>query len=110
MRGWDAMGKGGWGGIMMLSVLASVATADAQQTPDPRVADLVRMGRIRVAVFPPMYTKNSETGEIGGMQMDLSRALAKRLGVEALPVEYPTPAEVVEGLKAGTCEVAFLVV
>jgi len=95
---------------MMLSALAVAAAADAQQISDPRVADLVRTGRIQVAVFPPMYTKNPATGEIGGMQIDLARALAARLGVEALPVEYPTPAEVVEGLKAGTCDVAFLVV
>ena len=73
--------------VMMLSALAGAAAADAQQISDPRVADLVRTGRIRVAVCPPMYTKNPATGEIGGMQIDLARALAARLGVEALPVD-----------------------
>ena len=64
-------------GIVM-SVLAAMAISSAQ-TSDPRVADLVRTGRVRVAVFPPMYTKNPATGEIGGMQMDLARTLAARL-------------------------------
>ena len=96
--------------VVTLTLVAAAAAADPQQMSDPRVADLVRTGRIRVAVFPPQYTKNPTTGEIGGMQMDLARALAARLGIAVLPIEYPTPAEVDEGLEAGTCDVAFLVV
>src|SRR5438128_9425718 len=96
--------------VMMLTLLASVATADAQQISDPRVADLVRTERVRVALFPPMYTKNPATGEFGGMAMELARALAARLGIEVVPVEYPTPGEAVECLKAGACDVAFLVI
>jgi polar amino acid transport system substrate-binding protein len=80
------------------------------QIADPRVADLVRAGSVRVALFPPMYTQHPVTGEIGGMQIDLARALAVRLGIEVQPIVYPTPAEVVEGLKAGACDLAFLVI
>lgn len=80
------------------------------QIADLRVADLVRSGSVRVALFPPMYTQNPVTGEIGGMQIDLARALAARLGIEVRPIVYPTPAEVLEGLKAGACDVAFLVI
>ena len=43
------------------------------QIADPRVADLVRSGSVRVALFPPMYTQNPVTGEIGGMQIDRAR-------------------------------------
>jgi polar amino acid transport system substrate-binding protein len=86
------------------------ASVNVLQVSDPRVADLVRAGRVRVALFPPMYTKDLATGEVGGMAMDLTRALAARLGIEALPVEYATPGDVVEGLNAGTCDVAFLVI
>jgi polar amino acid transport system substrate-binding protein len=93
----------------MLSLLVIVTTSNAQ-VPDPRVADLVRTGRIRVGVFPPMYTKNPATGEIGGALMDLARALAARLGIEALPIEYRTPADVVEALKTGVCDMAGFVV
>ncbi len=96
--------------VVTLTLLAAATAADPQQISDPRVADLVRTGRLRVGVFPPQYTKNPATGEIGGMQIDLARALAARLGIAVLPVEYPTPAEVVEGLKVGACDLAFLVV
>ena len=79
-------------------------------SPDPRVEDLIRAGRVRVALFPPMYTKNPKTGEFGGVAMDLTRALAARIGIQVRPVEFPTPGAVVEGLNAGTCDIAFLVV
>jgi polar amino acid transport system substrate-binding protein len=95
--------------LTMVGLLAGVTIANAQQVPDPRVADLVRAGKIRVALFPPEYTKDPATGELrGGAFMEIARALAARLGIEALPVEYPTPPKVVECLKAGTCDVGFV--
>jgi hypothetical protein len=39
------------------------AIAAAQQVPDPRVADLVQAGKIRVGVHSVMYTKDPQTGE-----------------------------------------------
>jgi len=93
-----------------MSVKRQQASVDVQQGSDPRVADLVRTCSVRVALFPPMYTKDPATGEVGGMAMDLARALAAGLGIAVVPVEYPTPGEVVEGLTAGACDVAFLVV
>ena len=78
-----------------------MAIAAAQQIPDPRVEDLVRAGRVRVALLG---------GVVRGIAMDLARAFAARLGIELLPVEYPTPAEVLESLKAGACDVGFLVI
>ncbi|MFQ5575187.1 MAG: transporter substrate-binding domain-containing protein [Terriglobia bacterium] len=82
---------------------------DAQQTPDPRVADLVRAGRVRVALFPSfLYTKHPVTGELRGVGTEVARALAARLGIEVLPLEYSSPPKVVEHLKAGACDVAFL--
>ena len=63
------------------------ASVNVRQVSGPRVADLVRAGRVRVALVPPMYTKDLATGEVGGMAMELTRALAARLGIAALPVE-----------------------
>ena len=95
--------------LMMVTLLTGETIAHAQQAPDPRVADLVRAGKLRVALFPPEYTKDPVTGELhGGPFMEIARALAARLGVEALPVEYPTPPKVVECLGAGTCDVGFV--
>ena len=85
---------------------------NAQQVPDPRVADLVRAGRVRVglALLPTFATKDPATGELRGVAIDLARALAARLGVEVLPVEYSGVARVLEGLKDGAWDVAFLAV
>jgi polar amino acid transport system substrate-binding protein len=78
---------------------------------DPRVADLVRSGHIRVALFLPQYTKDSVTGELRATPVfrDIARALADRIGVETLVTGYQNPREVVECLKTGACDVAFMV-
>jgi polar amino acid transport system substrate-binding protein len=95
--------------LVMVALPAWATIANAQQVPDPRVADLVRAGKLRVALFPPEYSKDPVTGELrGGPFMEIARALAARLGIEALPVEYPTPPKVVECLGAGTCDVGFV--
>jgi polar amino acid transport system substrate-binding protein len=96
--------------VMMVALLAIVATADAQQATDTRVADLVSAGKLRVALFLPQYTKDPATGELRGnvVYMEVARALAARLGVEVQLVGYPTPPTVVECLKAGACDVAFM--
>ncbi len=39
-----------WVPLMIVALLASAVISDAQQIPDPRVADLVRAGRVRVGL------------------------------------------------------------
>jgi ABC-type amino acid transport substrate-binding protein len=86
-----------------------VATiGDAQQVPDPRVADLIRAGQIRVGLFPPQYTKDPVTGELKSVWVEIARALAARIGVQVVLLEYPAPPQVVDCLKADACDVVFL--
>ena len=97
----------------MAALLICATIANAQQVPDPRVADLVRAGKIRFALFLPGYTKDSVTGELrgagtGAVTVQIAQALAARLGVEVVLVGYPTPPMVVECLKAGACDVAYM--
>lgn len=99
--------------LMMLALLVTATTVDAQQTADPRVADLVRAGKLRAALPLPQYTKDPVTGEIRGhgtgtVTVQLAHALAARLGVQLQLVGYPTPTGVVECLKTGACDVGFL--
>jgi polar amino acid transport system substrate-binding protein len=75
--------------------------ANAQQLPDARVGDLVRAGKVRVALLG---------GVVRGIGMDLVRTFATRLGIEVVSVEYPTPEKVLESLRAGTSDVGFLVI
>ena len=83
--------------------------ADTGRAPDARVADLVRAGRVRVALFPSfMYSKDPVSGELRGVATEIAHAIGARLGVEILLVEYPAPPEVLKGFKAGTSDIAFL--
>ena len=82
--------------------------AEARQVRDPRVADLVRAGRVRVAVYLPQYSKDPITGVLKGWPIDLVRALGERLGIEGVPVEHPTPPQAIACLKSGDCDVAIL--
>ena len=64
------------------AVLMVATIADAQQVPDPRVADLIRAGKVRVGLFPPQYTKDPVTGELRSVWVEIARALAARIGVQ----------------------------
>jgi polar amino acid transport system substrate-binding protein len=94
------------------SVIGAIA-AYAQPSKDPRVADLVRAGKLRVAVglgSPSGAMKNPATGELRGLTIDLGHALATRIGVDFVAVEYPRPGAILEGAQAEAWDVAFLVV
>ena len=82
--------------------------ADAPQAADPRVADLVQAGKVRIALYLPQYTKDPVTGELRGWCIDLVRALGERLGVAGVPVEHPTPPAAIAGLKSGACDIAIM--
>jgi hypothetical protein len=74
--------------VAFVATLAKLAAA--QQVLDPRVADLVQAGKIRVGVHSVMYTKDPRTGEVtaastGIILLDIARALAARIGVEVVP-------------------------
>jgi polar amino acid transport system substrate-binding protein len=81
-----------------------------QQGSDPRVTDLIQAGKVRVGLglVPTFATKDPATGEIRGVAMELARALAARLGIDVVPVEYPSPPSVLEGLKTDAWDVGFL--
>ena len=85
----------------------------AQQVPDPRVADLVQAGKIRVGVHSVMYTKDPRTGELKGASvgiilLDIARTLGARIGVEVVPVGHPTIPEMLKCLTTGACDMGFL--
>ena len=104
----SAMRRRLWASIMTVALLAVPRIAHAQQAPDPRVADLVRAGKVRIALFSGQYTKDPVTGELKGVWADVARALAARVGVQLVLVEHPTPPKMVECLKVGACDLGFL--
>jgi len=93
--------------------LGGAHLAYAQQAADPRVADLVRTGKVRVGVgvvAPHWAVKDAATGELRGLAIDLARAFAARLGLELVPVAYPSPPSILEGLKSDAWDVGFLAI
>lgn len=97
-----------WRLVATLALFTPPTFAHAQQAPDPRVADLVEAGRVRIVLFPPQYTKDHATGEPKGVMADVARALAAHIGVQLVLIEHPTPPKMVKCLNAGACDVGFL--
>ena len=94
--------------LFLAVLLTAVGAAQAQQRPDPRVSDLVRAGKVRVGLFASQYIKDAASGELRGVRVELARAFAARIGVQAVLVEHRSPSEVVECIGAGGCDVVFL--
>jgi polar amino acid transport system substrate-binding protein len=92
--------------IVSASVVGTIA--EAQQISDARVADLVRSGKVRVALYLPQYTKDPTTGELRGWPIELVRLLGEHIGVEGVPVEHATPPQAIACLKSGECDVSIL--
>ncbi len=97
--------------ITFTAILASLAAA--QQTSDPRVADLVQAGKIRVGMHSIMYTTDPRTRELkatstGIILLDIAHTLGAQIGVAVLPVGYPTIPEMLMCLTAGECDVGFM--
>jgi len=108
-------------GHRLALILVTVATTvflgaviiNAQQMPDPRVADIVHSGKLRVALglgTPALAMKNPTSGELRGPALELGRTLAARMGVELQAVEYPRPRAILEGLRTNEWDVTFFVI
>lgn len=100
------------GALIFAVIVVSASAAHAQQAPDPRVADLVQSGKLRVALglgSPVLAMKDANTGEIRGPALDLAQALAKKIAVKLEPVEYPRPGAVLAGVMNNEWDVTFLV-
>jgi polar amino acid transport system substrate-binding protein len=98
--------------LIVSLTITSMNLAGAQQARDPRVADLVQAGKIRVGIHS-FYTKDSRTGELkavsaGIIFLDIARILGTRIGVEVVPVWHPTIPEMLTCLTAGKCDVGFM--
>jgi polar amino acid transport system substrate-binding protein len=92
---------------------ARARQSQIQHSLDPRVADLVQAGKVRVGLGLGNYAsavRDPVTGEIRGMAADLARALAARIGVALDVVEYPRPGAVFDGAQTNAWDVTFLVV
>ncbi len=100
-------------GLVFGAWICSQPTLQAQSVIDARVADLLQAGRVRVGIglgTAPSAIRDAQTGQVRGPAIDMARALADRVGVALVPVEYPRPGAVIEGARTGEWDVAFLAI
>ena len=98
-------------GLVALTLLLSCATTS--QVPVAARSELAPSGKLRAAINfgnPILAVKDVATGEPRGVSVDLSRELARRLGVPVEFVTYDAAGKVVEGLKAGAWDVAYVAI
>jgi polar amino acid transport system substrate-binding protein len=78
---------------------------------DPRVAELVAAGTLRLALFLPQYAEDGAAIRgvgTGFIAIESARVLAEHLGIAARLVKYPSPKAAVAGLQGGACDMVFL--
>jgi polar amino acid transport system substrate-binding protein len=75
-------------------------------------SDLAPAGKLRVAINfdNPVLAGKDAAGEPAGVSVELSRELARRLGVPVEFVPYSAAGKVVEGLEAGAWDVCYLAI
>ena len=100
--------------LVLAYYLGADAASQAQQSSDvARVADLVQAGKLRAGVgvvAPHWAVKDQSTGELRGVAVELARALAERIHVPLVLVEYPSPPKVLDGAKDNAWDVGFLAI
>ncbi len=98
-------------GLVALTLLLSCASTS--QVPAAARSEIAPSGKLRAAINfgnPILAVKDPATGEPRGVSVDLSRELARRLGVPVELVTYDAAGKVVEGLKAGAWDVAYVAI
>jgi polar amino acid transport system substrate-binding protein len=99
--------------ICLLASFFAISTyCIAQQPSDSRVVDIAQAGQLRVGIGLGVLMqaiKNPTTGELRGAALEFAKALAARMGVKLVLVEYPRPGAVMEGVRTNAWDVAFLV-
>ena len=95
--------------MLCLAAALLVACASAPEAPPPALAELAPTGKLRAAINfgnPILATRDTATGQPRGVSVDLSRALAARLGVDLELVLFESAGKVVEAARSGAWDVA----
>jgi polar amino acid transport system substrate-binding protein len=99
-----------WPLIVLAFVFVGGCTSAPTVSPAAR-AELTPTGKLRVGLIlsnQVLVTKETSTGELRGVTIDLGKALAQRLGVPFEPVGYANPAALVKSFGSSEWDMAFL--
>lgn len=98
--------------LLCLLGLAGLLGA-CSSVPPAAVSELAPSGTLHAAINlgnPILASRDATTGQARGVSVDLSRELAKRLGVPVELVTFPSAGQVVEAVKAGKVDIAFVAI
>jgi polar amino acid transport system substrate-binding protein len=99
--------------ILLLAALAAACAREPVKPTPAQVAELAPTGKLRAAINfgnPVLASKDPATGEARGVSVDLSRELAKRLGVPLEIVPYAAAGRVVDAVKTGAWDVGYVAI
>ena len=108
-----SMVEAGRAAVLLLAAALLSSCATVPTVPPGARSDLAPTGKLRAAINfgnPILAARDSSTGEPRGVSVDLSRELARRLGVPVQFVTYDAAGKVVEGLKSGAWDVAYVAI
>ncbi|HEV2977042.1 MAG TPA: transporter substrate-binding domain-containing protein [Casimicrobiaceae bacterium] len=100
-------------GAWLVAVMLTACSTPPVDPSPAAIAALAPTGKLRAAINlgnPVLARADATTGEARGVTVDLSRELARRLGVPLLIVSVPTAAKSVAALKSGACDVAYVAI
>lgn len=99
---WNAVAAG----VLVLAAGCASALPDA-------VAELAPSGKLRAAINygnPILAARDSATGELRGVSVDLARELGRRLGVPVELVPFAAAGRVVDAVKTNGWDIAFVAI
>lgn len=77
-------------------------------TPADTLADIRASGTLRIGLFPSFFYARSAAGGLEGWGIEMARGLAGGLGVALDLIERPSPPAIVEALRGGDCDAAYI--
>ena len=97
--------------LIALAVVLIGGCGSAPTVPPATRAELSPTGKLRVGLIlsnQVLVTKDSSSGELRGVTINLGKALAQRLGVPFEPIGYANPASLVKSFGGNEWDIAFL--
>jgi polar amino acid transport system substrate-binding protein len=76
-------------------------------------SDLAPLGKLRVGINygnPVLATRDPDTGDLAGVAVELAREAARRAGLPVELVGFESAGQMVQGLQAGSWDIAFLAI
>ena len=114
--GFGALGSfgaiGSFGAFGAIGIAGCASAPGAAPAPAAAVAALAPTGRLRACINlgNPILARRAGNGEVAGVSVDLARALAERLGVQAELVVVDAAARSVETVRGGQADIGFFAV